>query len=207
MRDLPGESASGFLSDALERRSQLRRDGCGNRSLHDRRLAEQDVGATLLRHELERHLRREDRASQIHKDQHPVVGPRPVDRIHHQHGVGADRMVGQVQTPGGLEPHVRSAHLAGELGDPFRDAMAMRDDDDSDHGRVPGSGSRGQHADERHAVRDRHDPRTSRPRATKRLALTESPKSKSTERRPSIAWVVTTTRNRISSTNMTGLEM
>ena len=38
-------------------------------------------------------------------------------------------------------------------------------------------------------------PRTSRPRATRRLALTESPKSKSTERRPSIAWVVTTTRN------------
>ena len=112
---------------------------------------------------------------------------------------------GMSRPPGRLEPHVGTAHLAGELRDALGDQVAVRDDDDADHGRSR-SGSRSQDADERQAVRDRHGAQDDdAPRHQALRTMAESPKSSSTERRPSIAWIVTTIRNAPSITKMTGL--
>ena len=131
---------------------------------------------------------------EVHQHQDAVVGPRAFDRLHHQDGVGADRVIGRVEAARRLEPDVRSAHLTGELGDALGDPVAVRDDDDADHGRAR------QALEARTPIRTnpyddgqdaQHEQRSRRPAAS---CGAESPKSNSTERSPSIAWIVTTTR-------------
>ena len=155
--DLAGEPAAGFSGHRVERGAHLRRDRGRHRAFDQRGLAQLDPFALLGFQQVEGHLGRQHRAAQVHQDEHAVLGPRAFDRLHHEDGVGADRVVGHVETAGGLETDVRPAHLARELGDAFGDAEAVGDDHDPDHDvlRSP-SGPRGQHADQDEPVRHGH---------------------------------------------------
>ena len=137
VRDLAGEPTARLLRHTIERRAQLRRDGCRHRTLDDRRFTQQHQGPAILGQQVQGELCGQDRAAQVHQHQHTVVGPRTLDRVHHHHGVGADRVLGHVQSPGGLEPDLRSTHLARELRHTLGDEVAVRDDHDAHHRSTP----------------------------------------------------------------------
>ena len=131
--DLAGEPAAGFGGHRIERGAHLRRDRGRHRAFDQRGLAQLDPFALPGFQQVEGHLRRQHRTAQVHQDQHAVLGPRAFDRLHHEDGVGTDRVFRHVETACGLETDVRSAHLARELGDAFGDPEAVGDDHDPDH--------------------------------------------------------------------------
>ena len=89
----------------------------GDRALDERRGGEHHRAAVLLEH-LERDLRAHQRAAQIHQHEHAVGGAHAFDRRAHALGVGADRAV--VEPARRLDGDLVAAHLARQLGRPFR---------------------------------------------------------------------------------------
>ena len=131
--DLAGEPAAGFSGHRVERGAHLRRHRGRHRAFDQRGLAQLDPFSLLGFQQVQGHLGRQHRTAQVHQDQHPVLGPRAFDGLHHEDRVGADRVIGHVETARGLEADVRPAHLAREFGDAFGDPEAVGDDHDPDH--------------------------------------------------------------------------
>ena len=198
---LPARPMRASAADRLERHAQLGGDGRGHGALDERRLAEEDPVAAARRPSgrapSRRRARRSRGPSARARRRRTTRVRSPASRARRRCRSDA-RSLGAVdgrESAGGLELDVGPAHLARELGDAFGDAVAVRDDHDADHAQAS-SGPRGQHADQHEAVRDRHDAERDEASIQQPApALWDRPKSSSTERSPSIACTVTTTRN------------
>ena len=94
------------------------------------------MAAALLREQIERHLRREDGAAQVHQDQDAVLRPHVVDRPHHEGRVGPERPSRLIQPAGDPDPEVVAAHLRRQFRHPLGEPGAVADEDESDHARV-----------------------------------------------------------------------
>ena len=92
--------------------------------------AESDDRAAVLLEHLERDLRAHQRAAQVHQHEHAVGRAHAFDRGAHALGVGADRAV--VEPARRLDGDLVTAHLARQLGRPFSQLRAVRDDDEVD---------------------------------------------------------------------------
>ena len=125
--------ASHLLQGVAEAGRNSRRDG----ALGQRRLAQQHALAPLLGQEVERHLRRQHGAAEVHQDQHAVGRPRLADGARHENGVGTQRLARLVETAGDRDPHFVRAHLRGEFSHTLGKLRAVADQHQSDHGTAP----------------------------------------------------------------------
>ena len=87
------------------------------------------MGALLVGQEVQRRLRAQQGAAQIHQNHDPVIAVNVVDGRHHFHGVGANGIVGIVDSPGHGQRHAPLGHLPGEFPNAFGQLGAMRYDD------------------------------------------------------------------------------
>ena len=135
VRRLPREPAERFVGHAVQGTAELRGDGGRDRALDEGCAREAHLLATIRVEELERHLRGEDRAPEIHQHEDPVLGPHVLDRRDDPRRVGPDRVLvaRPVQTAGGRDRQVLAPHLASERRDALGDLVAVRDQDESDH--------------------------------------------------------------------------
>ncbi len=139
---LAGQTAPRLRRHLLEAPIEPRGDGRRDGAFHERGVRQQNRRAAILVEELDRHLGGQDRAAQIHQDQHAVGGPHRLDRGEHPHRVRPDRVVGTVEPAGRRHAHVLAAHLSCELGRALRERTAVRHQDDADHRLRPGSRAR-----------------------------------------------------------------
>ena len=132
---LPREPAERFVGHGGQRPPELRGDGRRDRALDEGCAREAHLLATIRVEELERHLRGQDRAPEIHQHEYPVLGPHLLDRRDDPRRVRADRMLvaGPVQTAGGRDRQARAPHLTSERGDALGHLVAVRDQDEADH--------------------------------------------------------------------------
>ena len=129
LRRLHRQRAARLGRDLVEPRTRARAGRGGHRAL-DQRRARQAHRAALAEH-LDRDLGAHQRAAEIHQHEHAVVGAHALDRRHHALGVGADLAV--LEPARGLDRDVLTAHLPRQLGGPFGERRAVRDDDQPDH--------------------------------------------------------------------------
>ena len=139
---LAGQPAPRLRGHLLEAPIELRGDGRRDGAFHERSVGEQHGRAAVLVEELDRHLGGQDRAAQIHQDQHAVGGPHRLDRGEHPHRVRPDRVLGAVEPAGRRHVHVLAAHLSREVCRTLRERTAVRHQDDADHRLRPGSPAR-----------------------------------------------------------------
>ena len=130
---LPARPPRASAATASSGAPELRGHGGGDGALDERGLAEQDVGAALLGQQVQRHLRRQHRAAEVHQHQHALGDQARSTACHDHDGVGADRMLGQVETAGRLDAHVRPAHLAAPARPRPRRARSCARRHDPDH--------------------------------------------------------------------------
>ena len=125
---LHGQRALGLGQHLGHRRADhgLHRGGHG--PLHQWSLAQVNVGALLVGQEIERRLRAQQGAAQIHQHDHAVGAIDGLDGRQHSRGVGADGVVGVVDAPGHGQRHAPLRHLLGQFAHSFGQLGAMRDD-------------------------------------------------------------------------------
>ena len=136
VRFLARQSAERFLGHVVQRAAELRGDGGRNRAFDERRARESHLPATIRIEELERHLRGQDRAPQIHQHEDAVLRPRLLQRSDDPGCVGPDRvfLARRLQAAGRRDRQVRTSHLTRERRDALGHLVAVRDQDESDHG-------------------------------------------------------------------------
>ena len=136
VRRLARQSAERLLGHLVQRAAELRGDGGRNRAFDDRRARESHLPATIRIEELERHLRGQHRAPQIHQHEDPVLGPHLLQRLEDPDCVGPDGvfLARRFQAAGRRDRQVGASHLAGERRDALGHLVAVRDQDESDHG-------------------------------------------------------------------------
>ena len=137
MSGLPGQRVPRLLSHLLQGVAKAGRNGRRDSALDKRRLAQQHALAPFLGQQVERHLRREHGAAEIHEDQHAVGRPRLVDGTRDEKGIGAQRPARLVETAGDRDLQSFRAHLRGELRHALGEFRAVADQDQPDHGVVP----------------------------------------------------------------------
>ena len=136
VRSLARQSAERFLGHVVQRAAELRCDGGRDRAFDERRAPESHLPATIRIEELERHLRGQHRAPQIHQHEDAVLGPHLPHRREDPGCVGPDGvfLARRLQTAGRRDGQVRASHLTRERRDALGHLVAVRDQDESDHG-------------------------------------------------------------------------
>ena len=133
MRRLRRQRAARLRQDLRQRAAEPGLDRGGDRTLHQRRLAQDHAIAPLRRQQVERQFGAQHRAAEVHQDDHAVIGVDRLDGSEHEQGVGAQRLSRQIQPARGGQGEIRSAHPARQLRDPFGQPRAVGNDDQSDH--------------------------------------------------------------------------
>ena len=133
MRRLRRQRAARLRQDLRQRAAEPGLDRGGDRSLHQRRLAQDHVIPPLRRQQVQRQFGAQHRAAEVHQDDHAVIGVDRLDGTEHEQGVGAQRLSRQIQPARGGQGEIRAAHPARQLRDPFGQPRAVGNDDQSDH--------------------------------------------------------------------------
>ena len=133
MRRLRRQRAARLRQDLRQRAAEPGLDRGGDRTLHQRRLAQDHAIAPLRRQQVQRQFGAQHRAAEVHQDDHAVIGVDRLDGSEHEQGVGAQRLSRQIQPARGGQGEIGAAHPTRQLRDPFGQPRAVGNDDQSDH--------------------------------------------------------------------------
>ena len=123
------EGAFGLGQHNLHRRADHRLHRRGHRPFHQRRFAQEHISALLVGQEIQRRLRAQQGAAQIHQDDHAIVAVDRVNSLHDLHRVRADGVVSIVDAPRDGQRYAPLCHLLGQLANALGQPGAMGHDD------------------------------------------------------------------------------
>ncbi len=137
MRNFGGQCAARLFGALLGAAARAGAGGGGHHAFNQWGIAQFHAGALVIVQKAQRHLRAHQGAAQIHQHQNAIAGVCFLNRLHHAHGVGANRGFAGIwgdEAPRRDDLRVWRGHLASQLCGPFGQFCAMRDDDDAYHG-------------------------------------------------------------------------
>ena len=126
---LGGQGAFGLGQHHLHRRADHRLHRRGHRPFHQRRFAQEHISALLVGQEIQRRLRAQQGAAQIHQDDHAIVAVDRVNGLHDLHRVRADGVVSIVDAPRDGQGYAPLCHLLGQLANALGQPGAVGYDD------------------------------------------------------------------------------
>ena len=132
------EGALGLAAHLFEGAAAGRAHGGRHGALDERGRAQNHRAALLpaAREHLQRDVRAEEGAAQVHEQQHALRAAHALDRPQDPGGIGADRMLGIVDPRGRGGPHL-GRNLRDELEHAPGERFAVRDQHQADHAFSP----------------------------------------------------------------------
>ena len=110
-----------------------RRHGSTQRPFDEGRGSDAAARCHVGINKIQRRLRAQYGAAEVNEDQDAIGVIGGINSSHDAHGVGADGVIGIVDTGGSVDSGGIGAHLRREFGQRLRECGMMRDEDEVDH--------------------------------------------------------------------------